>query len=275
MAYARGHHFAWGILAAVVLFVLLAELVIVLLNDYADREADAVHRRLFPQLLDPRVITETWLRPASVLFAGALGVAGLAVLGFLLGHLGQRPDALYLFGAGLALVWVYSFPPVKLNYRGFGEVLEGAGVGLLLPLTGYYLLSGEWARFSFVHSMPIGLLTLVSALASGLKHEPGDRASGKQTWTVRYGAGSTRRLILGLQLGAVVSCLGLGVVWGWSIWLNLFGVLGALWAIRQGGIWRHRADYKDLPALKVYKQTLNRGYHLTCLGLVLDLISRG
>lgn len=275
MAYASGYPLDWDVLAGGGLFILLAELAVVLLNDYADRKADAVHRRLFPELLDPRVITEAWLHPVSVLFAGIFAAAGLAVLGVVLAYLGQRPWAFYLFGAGLVLVWAYSFPPFKLNYRGFGEVLEGIGVGLLLPLTGYYLCTGEWTRFSFVHSVPVLLLALVSALASGLKHEPGDRASGKQTWAVRYGAGSTRCLILSLQLGALVSCLGLGVVWGWSLWLNLFGVLGALWAIRQSKAWRNRADYRDLTALKAYKQALNRGYYITCLGLMLDFLSRG
>ena len=272
MAYGGGEPNWKGGMVGIV-FVILAELVIVLFNDYADRQADAIHRRYFPELLDPRVITEKWLRPSSVLWGGIIALMGLVVLGLYLVHLGQRPWALHLFGTGFALIWIYSFPPLKLNYRGFGEILEGVGVGLLLPFTGFYLACGKWQEFSFLYSVPIMLLALVSALASGLKHEPGDRVSGKKTWTVRYGARATRGLILGLQLSAVIFCVVLSMVLGGSIWLQLFGVLGPLWGIHQGRFGHQQADFRNLILLKEYKKTLSRGYHLTCIGLILGFFT--
>ena len=96
---------------------------IVLLNDWGDRDVDVIKRNMFPDGGSPKTI------PDRILDSRAVGVAGLLLGGAtLLVAAGaevalQRPAA---FEAGLAsmLVFVaYTLPPVRLNYRGGGEIL--------------------------------------------------------------------------------------------------------------------------------------------------------
>ena len=55
---------------------LCAQWSIVLLNDYADLEADAAHQQRFPELIDLRVLVEGLLTPGQVLGAGLLAALG-------------------------------------------------------------------------------------------------------------------------------------------------------------------------------------------------------
>ena len=47
----------------------------------------------------------------------------------------------------LLLLWLYSFKPVRLSYRGGGEILQALGTALVLPLLGFYAQSGSLAPF--------------------------------------------------------------------------------------------------------------------------------
>ena len=49
---------------------------IVLLNDYADRDADIAHQARFPALIDARVLVEGLLAPGQVLASGLLAAGG-------------------------------------------------------------------------------------------------------------------------------------------------------------------------------------------------------
>ena len=59
--------------------VLFAQLAIALLNDYADRDADALHARRFPELLDARVLPALGKYKKSLVQAGYLTNLGLAL----------------------------------------------------------------------------------------------------------------------------------------------------------------------------------------------------
>jgi 1,4-dihydroxy-2-naphthoate octaprenyltransferase/chlorophyll synthase len=107
--------------------------------------------------------------------------------------------------AGLALLGLfvaYSFAPLRLNYRGGGEWLEGLGVGLALPWFQLYLQAGQaWARELWL--LPgFVLLALASAVASGLSDEQSDRRGGKRTYVSEYGNPAARALVERLVLGA-------------------------------------------------------------------------
>ena len=54
---------------------------IVLLNDYADRDADIAHKTCFPALIDTRVLVEGLLAPGQVLAAGLLAAGGAVASG--------------------------------------------------------------------------------------------------------------------------------------------------------------------------------------------------
>jgi 1,4-dihydroxy-2-naphthoate octaprenyltransferase len=187
------------------LFTVADGVYIVLLNDWGDREIDALKRRLFPAGCSPKTIPDGVL-PAHHVLAGGLA-AGLALGAVALAAelwLG-RPG---MFAAGalcLAMFASYTFRPLALNYRGGGELLEAAGVGVVLPWTNAYLQSGTALGPRYLALLPgFALLALASALASGLSDEVSDRQGGKSTLTTRYGNGAVRRGVEALvALGAL------------------------------------------------------------------------
>ena len=244
---------------------------IVLLNDYADREADIAHQARFPAHIDPRVLVEGLLRPGQVLVVGLLAVlAVLAIAAVSIFY--QRPHTPYLAMAGLIVFWAYSFAPLRLNYRGGGELLEVLGVGVLLPVTGYYLAVGALPLAEGHLLAPIALYALIGALASGLKHEPADRENGKRTCCVLFGARTVKKIIWLAQMAARICC---GVLFLTGDYGHFALIMGALLPSAPMFITRRfdaEADYNNLPALARYKQSLVQAGYLTSLALVLDFI---
>lgn len=218
-------------------FTLFDLLAIVFLNDWGDREVDAIKRRMFPDGCSPKTIPDGLLPARALLVAGLAAVAGLVVTAAVGAALLGRP-LLMPFGLAAALVFqAYSFAPLRLNYRGGGEVLEALGVGLLLPWIGAYAQSGVlWhaCYWSFVGSF---VLSFGSALASGLSDEVSDVAGGKRTFATTLGNARTR-------FGAWC-CLPLGAL-AWSVAgvavdsLPVLASLGAALVVSLGAIpaWR-------------------------------------
>ncbi len=177
------------------LFTLCLLAFIVFLNDWGDRDVDAIKRRLFPDGCSPKTVPDGILPAVSLLRAGLL--SGALALGLAFGAEGalDRPR-LGLFGvASLSLFVFYSLPPLRLNYRGGGELLEALGVGLALPSFHVYLQSGVLTPRALSLLAPFVLLSLSSATASGLADEVSDRQGGKRTYVTVFGNAAGRRMV--------------------------------------------------------------------------------
>ncbi len=193
-----------GALVAGFAFTVLHLSFVVLINDWGDQEVDALKRRLFPELSSPKTIVDDILDARSVLYAGlgaGAGAAGVAVAAQLWL---DRPGLIVGAAMCMGLFWAYTLPPLRLNYRGGGELLEMIGVGFALPWWNAYLQSGQANPPGMVILPGFLLLALSSALASGLADEPSDRLGGKRTFTVMFGAAAVRQAVEGLVLGAVI-----------------------------------------------------------------------
>jgi 4-hydroxybenzoate polyprenyltransferase len=188
-------------------FFLLA--FVVLMNDFADREVDAIKRRMFPRGCSPKTIPDGIL-PASRVLVGGLLAGGAALgLGFYAEGWLNRPQAGLATALALGVFVAYSLPPLRLNYRGGGELLEGFGAGFALPWLQAYLQGGlgafglAWLPRAWPVLGGLVLLALASAVASGLSDEVSDRAGGKRTFTTVLGNAGARRLCeLLVALGA-------------------------------------------------------------------------
>jgi 1,4-dihydroxy-2-naphthoate octaprenyltransferase len=209
----RGGSLELGTLVAVQLFGLLDQLFIVYANDWADQETDARNQTATVFSGGSRVLVE------GQLSARALGTAALVCAGALLalsvGLALARGEPLLvpLAVAALVLLWAYSYPPLRLSYRGGGEVLQMVGVAGVLPLYGYIAQGGELGRF------PWALLTLLlpthlaCAIATALPDEPSDRQSGKRTLPARVGGERAVWVIMALNgLSLALAPVGLRAV---------------------------------------------------------------
>jgi 1,4-dihydroxy-2-naphthoate octaprenyltransferase len=193
LAYATHGVFSWRAFAFIHAFGLLDQLFIVYANDYADAETDRINETPSVYSGGSRVIPDGKLTPHS-LRLGAWVMAGLLVAlsvwsGFELG----RPLMLGACALALALLWAYSFPPFRLNYRGSGEALQGLGLGVLLPLLAFYLQAGSLEGFPWFAAGPLFLLGYVGNVTTALPDYPSDRASDKRTYAVRFGQYRARR----------------------------------------------------------------------------------
>jgi len=190
--YAASQRFEWILAAVAFSFGVLDHLTIVFANDYADREADALgdERTIFSG--GSRVIPDGLIAPESLrnaaIATGTLLLVGSAVAGWVW----DRPLLPAFAVAALLLLIAYSFPPLRLSYAGFGEVVQGLGVGLVLPLLGWYAQTGDVRGAPYEAFAPLVLLAFASNILTALPDYDADLAAAKRTWPVRRGAMKAR-----------------------------------------------------------------------------------
>lgn len=259
--------FGWG-----VAFTVLGLGFIVLLNDWGDRDVDTIKRRMFPDGGSPKTIPDRILDARVVGAAGLLlGVATIAVAAVAEATL-QRPLA-FEAGLGCMLIFVaYTLPPVQLNYRGGGEVLEMLGVGAALPLYNAYLQGGVVAPRVWPWVAGFMALSLGSAVASGLSDEESDRAGGKRTFASLYGNPAARRVTEGCVLiGVTIWLVGSLLRPDWvPVWAALPASAIAVWnLVRMRRVGR-TAVTNAFSAQSAYKRFLHRAiWHSTTVAAVL------
>ncbi len=181
------------------LFGLIIQLYIVYANDLADVAIDRLNSTFTPFSGGSRVLVEGKLTVPELRMAVGATVFLNVAIGSCFLILG-RPFAPGLILISLMLLWLYSFPPVRLSYRGGGEFLQMAGVGLILPVFGYYIQAGALEHFQWRYIAALLPLHLACALSTTLPDEPSDRAGGKNTIAVILGGRRVKSIILALHL---------------------------------------------------------------------------
>jgi len=259
--------FVWGLG-----FTILGLGFIVFLNDWGDRDVDALKRKMFPDGCSPKTI------PDGIVEARAVGIAGFVCGGLaLLVAFGaevtlQRPLALEAGLLCMLLFVMYTLPPIRLNYRGGGELLEMFGVGAALPLYNAYLQGGPIALQAWPWIAGFSVSSLAMGIASGLSDEESDRAGGKRTFATLWGNATARRLceacvLLGSGIWVVAS-----IVWPhWApIWIVAPAVAIVLWNFVPMCKLSKTAITNAFPEQSAYKRFLHRAiWHSTTVVAVL------
>ncbi len=181
--------FHWFWFVAALLWGILDHLFVVYANDYADHEADTGNRT--PISGGSGVIPEGKLTPEQLRRAAQVSAVLLVIWSSALAFFGRPWTPAYAVIA-LALLWLYSFPPVRLSYRGGGEILQGLGIGIGLPSLGYYL-QAEIVLAPMWIILPTTVLGVCGNILSALPDVEDDRNADKRTWPVRYGVTYARR----------------------------------------------------------------------------------
>jgi len=244
-----------------VLLTFAIGLFIVLLNDWSDEGVDRIKREMFPDGCSPKTIPDGIL-PAHYLLAAGLAAGAVALgIGYWFEVEHGRAHATAATAGALAIFWAYSLPPLRLNYRGGGELLETLGVGAALPLLHAYVQGGVawdatyWVLIGYV------LLSLTSALASGLSDEESDRAGGKTTFTTLFGNRSIVFAIDAVLISSALSWLALSFVFTDEMMLVSALVSAGFYVIERRGKVRQLgqdAATNAFPEIARYKQVLHR-----------------
>jgi 1,4-dihydroxy-2-naphthoate octaprenyltransferase len=199
--FCRSGHLNWPMAGLTWLFGLVIQLFIVYANDVADAAIDRLNSTFTPFSGGSRVLADGKLTVSDLKTGVAVTVGLCLVIGGVL-LLQGRPLAPGLILTALALLWLYSFPPVRLSYRGGGEFLQMIGVGLVLPLFGFYLQAGTFAGFPIRYLAVLLPLQLACAFSTTLPDEPSDRAGGKKTISVLFGIHRARQVVVALHIAA-------------------------------------------------------------------------
>ncbi len=174
------------------LFVLLAASSFILLNHYADQRAD----RMKCELNENSTRFQNFPTANRMLFMGlSLMLTSFASLFFLAQSL-PLMKIIPLGILGFLIFGMYSFRPVRMNYRGGGEILEILGVAVLLPLFSSFLYTNSF-EFNYILSLvlPFALLVLGNSVAHSLVNEKSDKYAGKRTLVTVLGFKSSRLFI--------------------------------------------------------------------------------
>ncbi|HVI02428.1 MAG TPA: prenyltransferase [Enhygromyxa sp.] len=210
LAYSAHGRFSWSLFGLIGLLGTLNQLFIVFANDFADREADALNPSPTVVSGGSRVIQEGKLPAQALRKAAWLMLAAMLVLALWIALMHGRGWLPLLVIGGAALLWAYSFAPLRLSYRGYGELLQGLGVGVVLPIIGFYVQAGSFDALPWLGLAPCFVLGYVGNLLTALPDYPGDRAANKRTYPVRFGQFLARRHAL--ELLAVAAGFGWLVV---------------------------------------------------------------
>lgn len=118
----------------------------------------------------------------------------------------RAPEALWVGLVGLVLGWSYHGPPLRLAYRGLGELDVVLCYGPLVSLATYVVQRGAFAIDVVWLSLPLGVFTAAFLLANEFPDHAADVGAGKRNLVVRLGKPGAARLL------AVTYALGFGCV---------------------------------------------------------------
>lgn len=194
----------WWVFVLVQAFGVFDQLYIVYANDVADEDTDRDNATATLYSGGSKVLVEGALSAAELLRAAWI-MAGLAMvcaalIGIVMGHWLPLP----LAALGIGLLWAYSFPPLRLSYRGGGELLQTLGLGAVLPLLAFSAQAGDLSGFPWLLFAVLLPLNLATAMATALPDAPSDARANKRTLVVIHGLAPARRFILVLAAGALV-----------------------------------------------------------------------
>jgi len=209
LAFERTGRFGWPWLLALFAWTVLDQLVIVWANDYADREDDLGGSAKTPFSGGSGVIPEGKLRPVQLKRGAIVAFLLLVALSIALAVLRTIWALPLTLGAGL-LLWAYSYPPIRLSYRGGGEHLQALGVGVVLPLVGFAVQAGGLSAFPWTALVPTYLFGFAGNIATALPDVGVDRKARKRTWPVRFGPNRSRWLCLALTVAALAGVSAFG-----------------------------------------------------------------
>ena len=214
LAYATTGRFSWAGFVVAHVFGVLDHLVVVLANDYADRDADRSNASPTPFSGGSRVLQRGDLEPNTVRWLVIL--VAFALLSFSYIASSDVPALPWLAIAALALMFAYSYLPLRLSYRGGGELLQGLGVGVVLPLVGLSAQGAPLDIHVFVSLAPTFVLGVAGNVLTSIPDEHADRDSNKWSPAARWGGSRARLasialLVLGVALGTAL--LAISVSW--------------------------------------------------------------
>ena len=193
-----------------------------LANDVFDYERGADAKRSHGPT---RVTQAGLLRPAEVKRGLLLVIAVAALAGLWLSAVADW--RLLLFGlAAILSAIAYTAGPFPLSYLGLGDLFVFIFFGVASVVGTFYVQVGRLDAAAFAMSVPPGLVIVAILVVNNLRDIDEDRATGKKTLAVRFGATFAKVeylacIILAYLAVPVAAALLLVPWWAMAGWLSL------------------------------------------------------
>ncbi len=186
---ARSHGYsAWLLTALALVGASCIHLGLNVLNDIFDVSsgADAANVTPTPFSGGSRVLLYGLVGRRSMWTLALVGFAvGCAIGGYL--AFTRATLILWLGVAGVALAIFYTTPPIKLVYRGLGDIAVAAGFGPIMTLGSYAVVARTGSSEALYASVPVALLVMLILYVNQVPDRLGDERAGKRTVAVRLG----------------------------------------------------------------------------------------
>ena len=236
-----------------------------MVNDYYDWRQGADHTG---SLGPSRVIQQGWLSPRAVLLGGLGFFTFAGLCGFVLTALAGW-SILLLGLVGVPLAYGYTAPPLKLAYRGLGELNVFCLMGPVMVLGGVLVHGTAGVGAALAASIPVGFLVASILHANNIRDLDDDRQLGKRTIATLVGMRWAKREFDVLVFGAYAVLVG-AVALRRLPWTALLALLSLPLALRAHRTVTDESDPKRLAPAVRQAATLHLYFGLLlALGLAL------
>lgn len=158
-------------------------------NDYFDHTSgnDWLNKNVTPFSGGSQLIQQGLLSPKSVLIAAWIALSTGALIGVIILMITKSVFILALGVAGLLGGYFYTALPLRLGYKGIGELVIGLLFGVLPVYGSYYLQTGTIDLIPLVPGIIIAMLIFLVILVNEFPDAAADRAVNKKTMVVMFG----------------------------------------------------------------------------------------
>jgi 1,4-dihydroxy-2-naphthoate octaprenyltransferase len=163
-------------------------------------------------------------------WAAVMVAASLTLIGWAADLLNNTATIVLAFGTFFG--WMYSLRPLALAWHGWGELVNAALGGVLLPMYGYSNQTGEIDLAILFASLPFGLLVFLNLLATTWPDRAADAAVGKRTLATRWSEKRLRWLyatVAVMYLITILSLLRTGILPMLVAWSSLLVIPLVVW----------------------------------------------
>lgn len=233
-------------------------------NDIYDEDADSANSTPTPfsggsRLLQYGLISKNQMLALARILFGVGILIGLVLSA-------TRGWSLLLVGIpGILLAYFYTAPPIRLAYRGLGDIAVAVGFGPVTVLGTYFVASHRFSWQALVASIPIAIFAMLILYVNQIPDRLGDAAASKKTLAVRL---SKQATLTGYAIFALAGffIIALGVSTEMMPIPSLIAILPAPLAIY---IWHQLDKNYDQPFTLIRAMGLNIALHAVVGTLVI------
>jgi len=185
----------------------------------------------------------------------------------------REPAVLWVGLIGVACAFFYHGPPLRLSYRGLGELMVALCYGPLIAAGTYLVQRGFVSTPVLLLSLPLGLLVGAFLWVNEFPDYPSDRSAGRRNLVVLLGRRAASRWFAVINVAAFAFLLALPVA-GLPIGVYAAGIAAvpAAFAVRRLWIDPENtprivpAQAASLAAFALYALGAGIGFFLASLG---------